>query len=289
MPTERLSMRKIRDVLRLKFESGVSERVIARSMSLSNGSVNAYLQRARVAGLRWPLPDDLDREVEVDVWIPDPYQTRAIKVWPHLRGVRLILALMAGTEWIPDVAGPHVTISKARGAHNISTAEWTISAILASLKYFPFYFDVQRSGQWKRRFESPARYAQIGKALVVEAYHLGQPWSHPLLLLAILALALPPSAVYPTPWQPMTPTGPWSTTTRASPLGSGHTARFLPPTSDPPPMAAIAVSVSVSDSTSLGLRRPTHLLASSPRNVRCHLRATPMSSARTLLSKPRAT
>ena len=60
MPTERLSMRKIRDVLRLKFESGLSERVIARSMSLSNGSVNSYLQRARMAGLRWPLPDDLD-------------------------------------------------------------------------------------------------------------------------------------------------------------------------------------------------------------------------------------
>ena len=40
MPTERLSMRKIRDVLRLKFESGLSERVIGRAMSLSNGSVN---------------------------------------------------------------------------------------------------------------------------------------------------------------------------------------------------------------------------------------------------------
>jgi Sigma-70, region 4 len=52
-------MRKIRDVLRLKFERGLSERVIARSMSLSNGSVNSYLQRARMAGLRWPLPDDL--------------------------------------------------------------------------------------------------------------------------------------------------------------------------------------------------------------------------------------
>src|SRR5271154_5411008 len=60
MPTERLSMRKIRDVLRLKFERGLSERMIARSMSLSNGSVNSYLQRARMAGLRWPLPDDLD-------------------------------------------------------------------------------------------------------------------------------------------------------------------------------------------------------------------------------------
>ena len=34
--------------------------MIARSMSLSNGSVNSYLQRARIAGLRWPLPVDLD-------------------------------------------------------------------------------------------------------------------------------------------------------------------------------------------------------------------------------------
>jgi phosphoglycerate dehydrogenase-like enzyme len=108
-----------------------------------------------------PLPDDLDHEIEINVWLPDPYPTRAMRIWPHLRGVRLILSLMAGTEWIPGVAGPHVTISKARGAHNISTAEWTVSAILATLKYFPFYLDVQRSGQWMRRFEAPARYAQI--------------------------------------------------------------------------------------------------------------------------------
>ena len=108
-----------------------------------------------------PLPDDLDNEIDIDVWLPDPYPNRAMRVWPHLRGVRLILSLMAGTEWIPGVAGPHVTISKARGAHNISTAEWTIGAILASLKYFPFYLEVQRSGLWKRRFEAPARYALI--------------------------------------------------------------------------------------------------------------------------------
>ncbi len=43
MPTERLSMRKIRDVLRMKFENRLSERVIARSLSLSNGSLNSYL------------------------------------------------------------------------------------------------------------------------------------------------------------------------------------------------------------------------------------------------------
>jgi transposase len=60
MPAERLSMRKIRDVLRMKLEAGMSERAIARSLSLSNGAVNGYLQRARVAGLGWPLPGGLD-------------------------------------------------------------------------------------------------------------------------------------------------------------------------------------------------------------------------------------
>jgi phosphoglycerate dehydrogenase-like enzyme len=108
-----------------------------------------------------PLPNGLDHEVDIDVWLPDPYPPRAMRIWPHLHGVRLILSLMAGTEWIPGIAGPHVTICNAHGAHNISTAEWTVSSILAVLKYFPFYFDVQRAGQWKRRFEASARYANI--------------------------------------------------------------------------------------------------------------------------------
>jgi phosphoglycerate dehydrogenase-like enzyme len=108
-----------------------------------------------------PLPDSLDREIEIDVWIPDPYATRAMKIWPWLRGVRLVLSTMAGTEWIPGLVGPRVTICNARGAHNISTAEWTVASILAVLKYFPFYLEVQRDGQWKRRFEVSARYAGL--------------------------------------------------------------------------------------------------------------------------------
>ena len=108
-----------------------------------------------------PLPDQLDHDIDIDVWIPDPYPARAIRIVPRLRGVRLVLSLMAGTEWIPGAVGPHVTICNAHGAHNISTAEWTVSAILAMLKHFPFYLDVQRSGQWKRRFEASANYAAI--------------------------------------------------------------------------------------------------------------------------------
>ena len=108
-----------------------------------------------------PLSDKMQHEVDLDVWIPDPYTARAMRTWPHLRGVKLVLCLLAGTEWIPSTVGPHVTICNAHGAHNISTAEWTLTAILAMLKYLSLYFDIQRSAVWKRRFEATAQFAAI--------------------------------------------------------------------------------------------------------------------------------
>ena len=108
-----------------------------------------------------PVSQAMEHTVDAEVWIPDPYPTRAQRTWPHMRGVRLVLSLLAGTEWIPAVVGPHVTICNAHGAHNIATAEWTLSAILAMLKQFPLYLDIQRTGIWKRRFESTTAYAAI--------------------------------------------------------------------------------------------------------------------------------
>lgn len=107
------------------------------------------------------LSERMDRVVDIDVWIPDPYPARATRTWPHLRGVKLILSLMAGTEWIPPIAGPHVTICNAHGAHNTSTAEWTIASILAMLKHFPLFLDIQRSGLWKRRSEVTEEFVAI--------------------------------------------------------------------------------------------------------------------------------
>lgn len=108
-----------------------------------------------------PLADGLDHEVGIDVWIPDPYQTRARRIWPWLRGVRLVLSLMAGTEWIPATVGPHVTICNAHGAHNVPTAEWTVSAILAMLKQFPLFLDIQSTTNWRRRKEAAEAYVRL--------------------------------------------------------------------------------------------------------------------------------
>ena len=53
-------MRKIRQVLRLAHEDGVSRRSIARSLGLSRDAVSDTLIRAAAAGISWPLPDELD-------------------------------------------------------------------------------------------------------------------------------------------------------------------------------------------------------------------------------------
>jgi phosphoglycerate dehydrogenase-like enzyme len=108
-----------------------------------------------------PVSEKPESEIEIDVWIPDFYPTRAQRTWPYLRGVKLVISLLAGTEWIPATVGPHVTICNARSAHNVSTAEWTVAAILALLKYFPFYLEIQHEGVWKRRFEASQRYADM--------------------------------------------------------------------------------------------------------------------------------
>jgi transposase len=72
MAQERLTMRKIREVLRLKWECSLSNRAIARSCSISHSTVGEYVRRAEEAGLSWPLPEDLDEDRLFDLLFPKP-------------------------------------------------------------------------------------------------------------------------------------------------------------------------------------------------------------------------
>src|SRR5690348_1726590 len=73
MPTERVSMRQIREVLRLRFASELPQRAIAKSLGLSQGAVSGYLSRARAAGVSWPLAEDLDEaQLEALLFPPPP-------------------------------------------------------------------------------------------------------------------------------------------------------------------------------------------------------------------------
>ena len=53
-------MRKIKEVLRLKFSLGLGLRAIARSCSIGLGTAHEYLQRAEAAKITWPLGPEWD-------------------------------------------------------------------------------------------------------------------------------------------------------------------------------------------------------------------------------------
>ena len=60
MSGKRLSMRTIKEVLRLKLACGLSDRQVAKSCSIGRATVGEYLRRAEEAGLHWPLPEGMD-------------------------------------------------------------------------------------------------------------------------------------------------------------------------------------------------------------------------------------
>jgi transposase len=73
-------MRRIRQVLRLASEAGLKQRQIARSLTMSPATVGEYLRRARLAGLSWPLPGELDdTQLEARLFPPPPKRARAAR------------------------------------------------------------------------------------------------------------------------------------------------------------------------------------------------------------------
>lgn len=69
MSTEKISMRKIKEVLRLNHEQ-VGNREIGRRLNISPGSVSNYLTRAKSAGLIWPLNDDWSEDKIYSILFP---------------------------------------------------------------------------------------------------------------------------------------------------------------------------------------------------------------------------
>ena len=53
-------MRKVREILRMKYELGLPHRSIARSQHVSIGTVSEYLAKAKEMGVSWPLASEVD-------------------------------------------------------------------------------------------------------------------------------------------------------------------------------------------------------------------------------------
>ena len=101
MPSERLSMRKVREVLRLRHACGASVRTIARSVGVGHTTVAEYLRRTSVIGITWPVPAEVDdAELERRLFAPAGFNapsSRPAPDWNHVhaelrrRGVTLLL------------------------------------------------------------------------------------------------------------------------------------------------------------------------------------------------------
>ena len=89
--------------------------------------------------------------VEVEFWITPPVTPHSARMLPFLRGLRVAQATVAGVDGLLKLIPPGVTLCDGRGIHDISTAEWALTAILAATKYLPFYDDLRHAGVWSRR------------------------------------------------------------------------------------------------------------------------------------------
>ena len=70
MAGRRLSMRKLKEVLRLKWQNACSNKQIAKSCNIARSTVREYLRRAQDAGLKWPLDPELDDTVVENLLFP---------------------------------------------------------------------------------------------------------------------------------------------------------------------------------------------------------------------------
>ncbi len=87
MPGKRLSMRKIREVLRLKYELNRSNREIGLSCGIGSSTVGDYIQRVRNTGLNWPLPEGLSDTALEQLLFPPPTARNSARLFPDFHEV----------------------------------------------------------------------------------------------------------------------------------------------------------------------------------------------------------
>jgi len=102
-------MRRIREILRLRHEAGLSGRAVARAVGVSNSTVAGLLARAELAGLTWPLPDGTtDTELEERLYrdryqpVGDPREPDWAQVHEELRRHKHLTLRLVWTEYRRD-------------------------------------------------------------------------------------------------------------------------------------------------------------------------------------------
>lgn len=96
-----ISMKKLREILRLKFSAQLSHRQIGAATNTSPSSVSHYVRAALAANLNWPLDPELDDVKLLQLLMPHCKQisgSKFVKCQPNL------------TEIFKEMKGKHVTL-----------------------------------------------------------------------------------------------------------------------------------------------------------------------------------
>ena len=111
MTQDRLTMKKIKEILRLKHEAGLSNRAIAGACKISNSTVGEYLRRAKAAGISWPLGELSEDEIYQKMFgepTPLPENAKPLPEWEEVqkelrkKGVTIHLIWIEYIEKHPD-------------------------------------------------------------------------------------------------------------------------------------------------------------------------------------------
>jgi len=118
------------------------------------------------------IPRHSTEMLDVDFWIIPFARKNAQETFSRLRGVKVVQSMMAGVDWIAPWLPQEIALCDGRGIHDISASEWVMAAILASLKQFPLYRDMQTARQWRGQAAETGgflneRGAQVGQYKVL--------------------------------------------------------------------------------------------------------------------------
>jgi len=104
-----------------------------------------------------------DVEFYVPPFFPDPPALVAMAAMPRLRVVQ---TLTAGFDRVRPHVPAGAVLCNARGAHDASTAEWVVAAILAAVRDLPYFALEQAARRWSYRFTD----SLAGKTVLIVGY-----------------------------------------------------------------------------------------------------------------------
>jgi phosphoglycerate dehydrogenase-like enzyme len=89
-------------------------------------------------------------EFYVPPYLGGPEVLQIVDRMPRLSVVQL---LTAGVDWVAGRVPPDVTVCNARGVHEVSTAEWVLTAVLAATRGLPSFVRAQAERRWEHRLQ----------------------------------------------------------------------------------------------------------------------------------------